>query len=103
MKSISINLHHMHGCSSMSSKILFSRSAINIIAYSGTNLVLNAVTLNFFNVFSLNRKMLFSETISASSNNVSFVTSFSALASKNFLTEARPYVLNIYIKLNLCK
>ena len=35
----------------MSSKILSSRSAINIIAYSGTNLVPIAVPLNCFNFF----------------------------------------------------
>ena len=35
-------------------KIFYSRSAINIIAYDGANLVPNAVPLNCFKVFSLN-------------------------------------------------
>ena len=67
MKNISsIYLHHMHGCSSMSSKILSSWSAINIIAYSGANLVSIAVPLNCFKVFSSNWKMLFFKRISTS-------------------------------------
>ena len=40
MKNISSTyLHYIRACSSMSSKILSSRSVINIIAYSGANLV----------------------------------------------------------------
>ena len=69
MKNISsIYLHHLRGCSSVSFKILSTRSAINIIAYGGANLVPIAVPLNCFKVFSLNWKMLFFKTISASSN-----------------------------------
>ena len=69
MKNISSTyLHHMRGCSSMSSKILSSRSALNIIAYGGANLVTIVVPLNCFKFFSLNWKTLFFKTISASSN-----------------------------------
>ena len=55
----------MRECSSMSSKILSSLSAINRITYGVTNLVPIAVTLNYFKVFSLNWKMLFFKAISA--------------------------------------
>ena len=92
MKNISsIYLYHMRGFSSIYFKMLSSRSAINIIAYGGANLVPIAVPLNCFKVFSLNRKILLFKTISASSNKVSVVTFFSVLASKNFLSEARPF------------
>ena len=80
----------MRGCSSLSSKILSSRSAINRIAYGGANLVPIAVPLTLFKVFSLNWKMLFLKTISGSSTKESVVTFFFVLASKNLLSEARP-------------
>ena len=80
----------MRGCSSISSKILSSKSTINRIAYGGANLVSIAAPLNYFKVFSLNWKMLFFKTISASSTKVSVFTFFSVLASKNLLSEARP-------------
>ena len=51
MKNISsIYLYHVYGSSSMSSKILSSRSVINIIAYGGANVVRITVPLNCFQV-----------------------------------------------------
>ena len=52
----SIYLHCMRGCISMSHKILSPRSAINRIAYSGTNFVPIAVPLNCFKVFFIELK-----------------------------------------------
>ena len=85
----------MHGCSSMSSKILSSVSSINRIAYGGANLVQIAVPLNCFKVFLLIWKMLFFKTNYASSAKVSVVTFFSVLASKKLLSEARPFSCGI--------
>ena len=48
----------MRGCSSMSSKILSSRSAINRIAYGGANLVPIAVPLNCFKFIELEDAVL---------------------------------------------
>ena len=44
----SVYLQHLFGCSSMSSKILSSRSVINIIAYGGTKVVPVDVSYNCF-------------------------------------------------------
>ena len=41
-------LHQKRGCSSMSYKILFSRSTTNRIAYGGANLVPIDIPLNSF-------------------------------------------------------
>ena len=85
----------MRECSSMSSKILSSLSAINRITCDVTNLVPIAVTLNYFKVFSLNWKMLFFKAISATATKVSVVTFFSIILSKNLLSEASPSLCEI--------
>ena len=69
----SICLHHMRGFSSISCKIISSRSRMNRIAYGGANVVLIAIPLYCFNVFSMNWKLLFFKKISASPTKVSVV------------------------------
>ena len=69
----SICLHHMRGFSSISCKIISSRSPMNRMAYGGANVVPFAIPLYCFNVFSMNWKSLFFKTISASPTKVSVV------------------------------
>ena len=77
----SMYLHHRYGLNSISRKIYSSNSAINNILYGGANLVPVAVPHFFFEVFSINVKILFLRTTSASSASAEVVTSFSYLRS----------------------
>ena len=101
MKNISLMyLQHMRDCSSISSKILSSRSTrMDIIPYGGTSLVPIAVPFNCFKVFSLTWKNLFSKTSSASSNKASVVTFFSSLHLSIFWGEVF-LVWDVMVKTN---